>query len=104
MPETKVPETTNPHFDGAIKELLKYHKAHEWPGIRNGAVLILENKPKMRSRKDWEPYLDALVTVLVIGKRNGWLRLHINRRGRTVFWLIDVLPKKKKKGGANCQD
>jgi hypothetical protein len=84
-----IPETPNKHFNKAIQILLRYHQACAWPGS-DGAMLTVTRPRGIRSERDWGLYLNALTAILIIGQRNGWLQLHVNRQGQPVYWLIEV--------------
>lgn len=83
-----IPKTINQTFDRALQHLLNYHELIDAMGT---PMLNLGGRPKgIRSNRDWEIYLDALLSVQIIGQRNGWTRRHVNRAGRPVYLIIDI--------------
>lgn len=85
---TQIPTTINQSFNIAIKHLLKFHPVFE---LATYPTLDIGKRPKgLRSDKQWQYYISQLTDALVIGRRNKWLRVHVNRRGCPVYWLIDI--------------
>jgi len=78
-------ETYNHHWNSAIKTLMEYHPVIH---LVNSLSLDMTNKPVIRSKRAWLFYLDALQSVIVIGRRNDWLHFHINRAGHAVHWVL----------------
>ena len=84
-------KTTNPQFDRALRYLLQYHDLIDAMGT---PMLNLGSRPKgLRTNKQWQVYLTALLTVQVIGSRNRWTHAHMNRQGRPVYLSIDIPPQ-----------
>jgi hypothetical protein len=91
--QLSIPKTINISFNRAIRVLFEYHEIGEIGGF---PILDFSKRPKgLRSDRQWQHYLDALMSVLEIGKRNGWLRFHVNRRGHLVYWLFDIPQRSK---------
>lgn len=83
-----IPRTVNRHFNSALNVLITYHPPAELAGL---PTLLLGKRPAgIRTDRAWEAYLDALFTVQTIGTREGWVRLHQNRRGRGVFMVLNI--------------
>ena len=83
----EIPTTVNPSFNRAIEHLLEFHPVFNL----GGPALDMGIRPKgIRSDRDWAYYLDAVTTVMTIGRRNKWLRIHVNRQGRATYWLLDI--------------
>ena len=83
-----IPKTINKEFNQALKHLESYHDYVDAMGL---PLLDLGKRPVgIRSNRDWEIYLDALLAVQIIGQRNGWTQRHVNRAGKTVYLLIDI--------------
>lgn len=80
-------ETINKGFDSAFKELAKYHTAEY---IVGNIFLIFDKRPKgIRTNKDWKYYFGNLIRFIGIGKRNKWLRTHVDGQGFPIFLTID---------------
>lgn len=83
----EIPTTINHSFNRTIEHLLQFHPVV----CLAGPTLDMGKRPiGIRNDRDRAYYLDAVATVMEIGKRNKWLRIHVNRQGRAVFWLLDI--------------
>lgn len=83
-----IPESPNASFNEAVRILREYHDVIDLGGY---PTLNLENRPKgIRSDREWQQYLHALSSLIVIGHRNNWVRTHVNGRGQAAYYLIDL--------------
>ena len=79
--------TSNPSFNDSWQLLTQYHK--EVDSFSPAHALDLSHTPKFKSDREWQFYLQALTEFLTIGKRNNWVKTHVNGGGFPVFFLID---------------
>ena len=96
--------TVNPHFDSALKILMQYHSLENLAGK---PTLNLEKRPVgLRSNAAWSAYVHALLTAQAIGLREGWVRMHVNRCGQSVFMVLDIpgdgQSNPRRRGGSSC--
>ena len=77
----------NLYFEAAIRELARRHEVIELAG-RPTIDMSRKPKPAPRSNQQWLVYINAITTVLNIGKREGWLTLHQSRGGYAALWRL----------------
>ena len=83
----EIPTTINHSFNHAVKYLLEFHPVF----YLMGPALNMGKRPKgLRSDKSWQFYLSQIAEVLIVGKRNKWVSIHVNRRGCPVYWLFHI--------------
>jgi len=83
-------ETQNPSWNDAIKILLEYHPVIE---LAYDRAIDVSKVPRIRTDKEWQFYISAVFSVLIIGERNNWLNINQDRRGSPLFWTIDTRNK-----------
>ena len=81
-------KTKNQYFNRAWEEIAKCHSSANLP---NGESIDLSEYPVI-PKKDWPNYVHALGTIFVIGRRNGYLHIHQDGKGREVYLYV---PKEK---------
>lgn len=80
-------KTSNDEFNSAWNKLKEYHlEVHVFPLY---VTLDLSNRPKIDNNLDWKFYLNAIHSLLVIGKRNNWVTTEVDGNGFPVFFLIN---------------
>lgn len=79
--------TKNRSFNDAWIDLQKYHV--EITSFYPSHALDLSERPKLKDDKEWKYYLSRLVEFLEIGRRNRWVREHVDGKGFIVYYLID---------------
>ena len=77
----------NLYFEAAIRELARHHRVFELVG-RPALDMTKKPSPYLKSQGDWAYYMNAVVTVLTIGKREDWIQMHQDGAGRTLFWRL----------------
>ncbi len=83
-----IPRTMNAHFNFAIGVLLEYHEAST---LGHFPCIDFRSRPVgIRSGEKWSKYLDALMVVDGIGRRNKWTRWHQDRSGQHAFLVVDI--------------
>jgi|SRR5579872_2894806 len=82
--------TGNREFDQALVRLAGYHRCTT---LGTTPVIVIGEKPTLRLSADWANYINTLTTVLIIGHRNNWIRLHVNRQGRAAYLAYDPAGK-----------
>ncbi len=87
-------KTYNQHFNDAWEYLEQYNtpalnkSGLKWDGFPCKYTLDMSNKPKI-TVKDWKYYIDAVTTILTIGRRENFLTIHVDGQGSQVFWTVD---------------
>lgn len=76
--------TYNKYFNDAWEYLSKFHENARLPG---GISLDLTKKPKL-TKIDWIHYIQAITTILTIGQREYFIHLHLDGKGRTLYWYV----------------
>ena len=71
----------NTHFNNAWEYLSLYHPEHMNFGT---AAISLESNPKFKTPLAYHQYIDALVSVLTIGKREGYICMHVDGTGNAI--------------------
>lgn len=79
--EPELPQTINSYYNEAWKILGKYFK--EVTGLPSPNLDMESGCPK--TKREWLEIYNALSTVYLIGRRQGWLHLHVNSKGQNVF-------------------
>lgn len=75
-------------FDTALIYLRQYHLCQHW-GRSQIALYVFQRPIGIRSREQWSLYLDALLTIVTIGVRKGWIVQQRERHGRVGYFLLD---------------
>lgn len=81
-------QTGNDTFDKAFARLRKYHLCQHWPG-GDISLAIFQRPIGLLSMTAWSLYLDALLTVVNIGRENDWIRERKERSGRVGYLILD---------------
>ena len=88
-------KTYNQHFNEAWEYLEGYHTpdrvnkaGQKWEGFPYKFTLDMSVKPTI-SKSEYPRYIDRIVTVLTIGKRENFLTIHVDGLGRQVYWTVD---------------
>ena len=90
-------KTINKHFDDAWNYL---QEKHESSTVGNRYWIDLTKKPKL-NKKEWTFYIDKLIGLIEIGRRNNWLTLHVDGRGSIAYLVLDYQKCLIKKGELN---
>ena len=77
------PHTINPSYNEAWTTLSKYFM--ESVGIPHPNLCLDTGYPKTKAQ--WIEVKDAMIEILAIGQRNGWLNQHVDGTGRIAFWV-----------------
>jgi len=78
-------KTINKHFDDAWNYL---QEKHESLVIADRYWIDLTKKPKL-NKKEWLFYIDKLIELIEIGRRNNWLTLHVDGKGLTAYLVLN---------------
>lgn len=87
-------KTYNDFFNRAWEYLTKFHPA---PFSRaTGESLDLSIKPTV-DKTEWGHYMDALITILIIGRREGFFSIQTDGKGYNAYLLVseDIASGKK---------
>lgn len=89
-------KTYNDSFNRAWEYLSKLHPA-PFSG-KLGDSLDLSIKPEV-DKTEWGNYMDALISILIIGRREGFFSIQSDGRGYNAYLLVseDIASGKKKK-------
>jgi hypothetical protein len=80
--------TGNDTFDRAVAYLSEFHSVFDLACL---PAIDLRTRPKgLRTDKAWRFYADALISVLTIGLRNGWITLQQDGQGYPLFIRFNV--------------
>jgi len=78
-----LPSTSNPSYNTSWQTLARYFK--EAQGLPRPNLCLDTNHPKTRGQ--WLEVCNALIEVISIGRRQGWLRIEVDGKGNLVFLL-----------------
>lgn len=79
--EPILPKTINTYYNKAWGVLASYFK--QVTGMPSPNLDMESGHPK--TKKEWLDIYNALSTIYLIGRRQNWLHLHVNRFGQNVF-------------------
>ena len=78
--------TINESFNDAWEALAKLHTTGFLP---NGESFDIGEYPSQRITKaNWKEYLGNLIDVIVIGKRNKYLHIHVDGKGHASYFFV----------------
>ena len=79
--------TPNSSFNRAWQTMSEYHGPSR---MANGWVFDISKPPRLKNRgkkrdAEWKAYAGALMNMVLIGTRNGWLHIHVDGQGSPVY-------------------
>lgn len=89
-------KTYNDSFNRSWEYLSTFHPAPFSRAL--GESLDLSIKPNV-DRTEWVRYVDALITILTIGRREGFFTIQADGKGYNAYLLVseDIASGKKRK-------
>ena len=76
--------TKNQYFNNAWVAIAGCHPSAHLP---NGESIDLSKYPAI-VKKDWVNYIHSLIDLVIIGKRNSYLHLHQDGKGRGIYLYV----------------
>jgi len=86
--------TYNQYFNTSWEYLEQYHKptsnkaGRKWDGFAYKFTLDMTIKPSI-AKSEYPTYINHIVNVLVVGRRENLLAIHVDGACRQVYWTVD---------------